>query len=90
MKAPREFSKRELLTRGNVLCVGPFWRSFPGNEAHKLFSGGQNWGVLAGGQKVYVENIYVLFPSPKGVRVPIGALGVGFRWVVGARFSGGN
>ena len=42
--------------------VGPFFlRSFPGNEAHKLFSGGPKWRVLGGGQKVYVENIYVLF-----------------------------
>ena len=23
----------------------PFWRPFPGNEAHKLFSGGPKWGV---------------------------------------------
>ena len=43
--------------------VGPFLRSFPGNEAHKHFSGGPKWGILGGGQKVYVENIYVLCPS---------------------------
>ena len=43
--------------------MGPFLRSFPGNEAHKLFSGGPTWGVLGGGQKVYVEKMYVLFPS---------------------------
>ena len=42
----------------------PFLRSFPGNEAHKLFSGGPNWGVLGGGQKVYVEKVYMLFLSP--------------------------
>ena len=41
----------------------PFLHSFPGNEAHKLFSGGPEWGVLGGGQKVYVEKVYVLFPS---------------------------
>ena len=45
------------------MCV-PFLRPFPGNEAHKLFSGGPKWGVLGGGQKVYVEKVYVLFRSP--------------------------
>ena len=30
----------------------PFLGPFPGNEAHKLFSGGPKWGVLGGGQKV--------------------------------------
>ena len=29
-----------------------------------FFSGGSKWGVLGGGQKVYVEKVYVLFPSP--------------------------
>ena len=43
----------------------PFWRPFPGNEAHKLFSGGPKWGVLGGGQKVYAEKVYVLFLSPR-------------------------
>ena len=38
---------------------------FPGNEAHKLFSRGPKSGVLGGGQKVYVEKVYVLFLSPK-------------------------
>ena len=34
----------------------PFLRPFPGNEAHQLFlSGGPELGVLAGGQKVYVD-----------------------------------
>ena len=42
----------------------PFLCPFPGNEAHKLFSKGPKWGVLGGGQKVYVQKIYVLFPSP--------------------------
>ena len=41
----------------------PFLRPFPGNEAHKLFSEGPKWGVLGGGQKVYVEKVYVLFRS---------------------------
>ena len=42
----------------------PFLRSFPRNEAHKLFfSEGPKLGVLGGGQKVYVERVYVLFPS---------------------------
>ena len=44
--------------------VGPFLCSFPGNESHKLFSGVPQWDVLGGGQKVYVEKVYVLFPSP--------------------------
>ena len=30
-----------------------------------MFSGGPTWGVLGGGQKVNVEKVYVLFPSPK-------------------------
>ena len=42
----------------------PFLRPFPGNEAHKLFSGDPKRGVLGGGQKVYVEKVYVLFLSP--------------------------
>ena len=42
----------------------PFLRPFPGNEAHKLFWGGPKSGVLGGVQKVYVENVYVLFRSP--------------------------
>ena len=51
-----------------VYVYVPLLRSFPGNEAHKLFSGGPNLGVLGGGQKVYVEKVYVLFPSlRKGV-----------------------
>ena len=33
----------------------------PGNEAYKLFSGGPKWGVLGGGQKVYVDKVYVFF-----------------------------
>ena len=37
---------------------------FPGNEAHKLFSGGPTWAVLGGGKKVYVEKVYVLLRSP--------------------------
>ena len=46
----------------------PFWRPFPGNEAHKLLSRGPKGGVLGGGQKVYVEKVYVLFRSPRDVR----------------------
>ena len=41
----------------------PFLRPFPGNEAHKFFSGGPKWGILGGWQKVYVEKVYVLFLS---------------------------
>ena len=43
--------------------VGSFFSSFPRNETHTLFSGGPQWVVLGGGQKVYVENVYVLFLS---------------------------
>ena len=39
----------------------PFLRSFPGDEAHQLFAGGPKWGVLGGGQEVYVEKVYELF-----------------------------
>ena len=46
-----------------VYVYVPLLRSFPGNEAHKLFSGGPKSGVLGGGQKVYVEKVYVLFLS---------------------------
>ena len=42
----------------------PFLRPFPGNEAHKLFSVGPKSGVLGGGQKVYVEKVYVFFFVP--------------------------
>ena len=44
----------------------PFLRSFPGNEAHKVvinFSGGPKWGVLVGGQRVYVEK-FMCFSVP--------------------------
>ena len=43
----------------------PFLRPFPGSEAHKLFSGAPNVAFWVGGQKVYVETFYVLFPSLK-------------------------
>ena len=46
-----------------VYVYVPLLRSFPGNEAHKLFSGGPKWGVLGGDRKVYVEKVYVLFLS---------------------------
>ena len=41
----------------------PFVRSFPRNEAHQLFfsGAGPKWGILGGGQKVYVEKVHVLF-----------------------------
>ena len=43
----------------------PFWRSFPGNEAHKLFfSGGLGFGVLEWGPKVHVEKVYCSSLSP--------------------------
>ena len=54
----------------------PFLCPFPGNEAHKLFSGGPKWGVLGGGQKVYVEKVYVLFRSPINRGLPAGVPGV--------------
>ena len=42
--------------------VVPFLRSFPGNEAHQLFSGGLKSGVLGGSQKIYVEKFMCFFP----------------------------
>ena len=59
----------------------PFLHPFPGNEAHKLFSGGQAWGVLAGGQKDYVEKVYVLFWSPTQGGTP-------WMWIPGFPFPG--
>ena len=59
----------------------PFLRSFPGHEAHENFSsGGPKWGVLGGGQKVYVEivNCSVLSLTRfalRGRRFPLQALG---------------
>ena len=52
----------------------PLLRSFPGNEAHKLFlGGGPKSGGLGGGQKVYVEKVYVLFSGvDKSARERIG------------------
>ena len=44
------------------------WAPFPGNDALKLSSGGPKWGALGGGQKVYVEKVYVLFRSPTNLR----------------------
>ena len=41
----------------------PFLRTFLGNNAQKLFSWGPKWGGLGGGQKVYVEKVYVFFRS---------------------------
>ena len=38
---------------------GSIFAFFPGNEAHKLLP-----VVLGGGQKVYVEKVYVLFLPP--------------------------
>ena len=46
----------------------PYLSPFPENEAHN-FSGGPKWGVLGGGQRVYVEKVYVLLLSPKKSRV---------------------
>ena len=43
------------IPRKNVY-VGPFFAFFP-----------RTWGVLGGSPKVYVEKVYVLFPSPIGV-----------------------
>ena len=34
-----------------------------GNEAHTLFYGVPKSGFWGGGQKVYVEKVYVLFPQ---------------------------
>ena len=44
-----------------------FLPRFPGNEAHIIFSGVPKWGVLGGGQKVYVEKVYMLFRSSNDI-----------------------
>ena len=38
-----------------------FLRPFPGNEAHKLFCGGPNLGVLGGGQKFMLKEFMCFF-----------------------------
>ena len=46
-------------------------RSFPGNEAHKLLSGGPKvGGFWVGPQKVYVGKVHVLLPSPSFLGSP--------------------
>ena len=47
---PRNFSRKKFMWVH-------FWRCFPGNEAHKLFSGGPEKSVLGGGQKVCVLSL---------------------------------
>ena len=54
---PQKSPPRKSLCR-SLVCVFS-----PGNEAHKLLSGGRNGRGLGGGQKVYIEKVYVLFPS---------------------------
>ena len=49
--------------RKKIMWV-PFLRPFPGNEAHKLFSGGPNSAVLGGGPKSLFKKMYVLFSFP--------------------------
>ena len=39
----------------------PFLRSFPGNEAHKLFSGGPNWGISGGTKKFMLKKFMCCF-----------------------------
>ena len=39
----------------------PFLRSFPGNEAHKLFSGGPKWGFRVGGKKFMLKKFVCFF-----------------------------
>ena len=43
------------------LCGSLFGRSLPGNEAHKLFSGGPIGGGLGEGQKAYAEKFMCFF-----------------------------
>ena len=42
----------------------PFLRSFPGDEAHKLSSGGVQIDCWGRGQQAYVEKKYVFFAVP--------------------------
>ena len=43
----------------DCLCGSVLLHPFLGNEAHHFFSGGTNWGVLDGSQKVYVVKVDV-------------------------------
>ena len=45
--------------------VDPFFCVLSQEMRHINFFLGPKWGVLGGGQKVYVEKVYVLFPSLK-------------------------
>ena len=47
--------------RTDKVYEGPLLRSFPANEAHKLFSWGPNWGVLGGGQKFMLKTFLSFF-----------------------------
>ena len=51
--------------RPEIVYVGPFFASFPRKMRHiNSFLGAQHGVFWVGGQKVYVEKVYVLFPSP--------------------------
>ena len=41
----------------------PFLRPFPGNQAHKLFSGGPKWAVLGGAKKLMLKK-FMCFSVP--------------------------
>ena len=58
--------------------VGPFLRSFQGNEAHKLFLGAQNGGFWVGAKKFMLKTNYVicgLRVGTRGLEPPQGASG---------------
>ena len=44
-----------------VYVYVPLLRSFPGNEAHKLLSGGPKSGVLGGGKKFMLKKFMCFF-----------------------------
>ena len=43
--------------------VGPFFASFPRNEAHNLFSGATKWGWM-GAKEFTLKKVYGLFSFP--------------------------
>ena len=63
------------------LCGSFFLRPFQEMRHINFFLGAQNGGVLGGGQKVYVEDVYVLFrpPTIEYQRTAKGASGKGPR-----------
>ena len=47
--------------RPEKVYVGPLSRSFPGNEAHRLFARGPNWGFWVGAKKFMLKESMCFF-----------------------------